>query len=989
MPGKTNYYIPIFLLLSLFSNRSFSQPTWTLDPFGNEKKPEKYEEKILASEKTADKKFGPFRHFIQNNVTHYNFYFNANSKINTVIERAKLSQKDDYSKLLSFYPYTLENTASQKVELDSVIYKATAGILLHDLRNDWVDNLYMLIGKAYFFRKEFDSAAIAFQFINYNLFPRKKNEDDGRLIGTNDAASYNVLSIANREKRNLFQKAFTKPPSRNDALIWLTRTSIDQEQYGDAAGLINILQQDPNLPGRLRNDLEEVTAYWFFKQNNYDSAAVHLEKGISNADDKLDKARWEFLLAQMFEMSGEYEKASDYYAKSAKHTVDPVMDIYARLNDAKMFRNTGNKKELEKTIANLLKMAKKDKYEAYRDIIYYSTGQLSVQKPDTTNGMLYYSKSIHYNENNPLFKDKAFLQLGNIAYNQRRYKMASAYYDSLALADSAMGEEFSGIEERRDALRKIVVQMTIIEREDSLQLIASMTPAERDAFIKKLAGKYRKQSGQKEDDNFSGNTLITFNTKGSDPVDLFPSNAKGDWYFNNANLKSKGYTEFRAKWGKRTNVDNWRRKSAADAAASKNLNPNIDIDAPLPDSLKTLGASKPVDFSYDALLANVPLTPEQLDSSNNNIATAMISLAKLLQYDLRDYEQAISTYDSYLQRFPARLLEGEVYLGLYYCYTKLGNISKAANYKSLLTTQFGNSTAANMLINPASIQPNKKNPEVTSRYESIYNMFIEGNFETAIAEKKKADSLYGNNYWTPQLLYIEAINYVRSRDDSQAITVLNNIVRLYPESPLKAKALTMIEVLGRRTEIETYLNNLQVTRVEEDKVIMPDEKPAERITPGVQAVEPKKIEAIKSPVNRPDSIVTPPSMVSGAFKWQSDKPHFIIMILDKVDGVYVNEAKNAFTRYNRQNYSGKTIAINKDALDGEKALLVFSSFEDAGEAIKYYDKIKKAAPVEVSWLQVNKYSFLVISDANLQLLKENKDISSYKALLNQQYPGKF
>src|SRR5690606_21705761 len=124
------------------------------------------------------------RRFVNNTTTHYNYFFNANNKINTVIERAKMSNQDDYTKLLGYYPYTLDNTAAQEVELDSVIYKAGAGILLHDLRSDWVDNMYLLMGKAYFFRKELDSAALTFQFINYNLFPRKKNEDESRVVGS-------------------------------------------------------------------------------------------------------------------------------------------------------------------------------------------------------------------------------------------------------------------------------------------------------------------------------------------------------------------------------------------------------------------------------------------------------------------------------------------------------------------------------------------------------------------------------------------------------------------------------------------------------------------------------------------------------------------------------------------------------------------------------------------------------------------------------------
>nr|HPH86639.1 hypothetical protein [Ferruginibacter sp.] len=509
MKRRTIYFIPFFILMTFVSDKIFAQPTWTLDPFGKEKKPEQYEEKKLGSEKTADKKFTGFRHFVQNNITHYNFYFNANNKINTVIERAKISQKDDYSKLLPFYPYTLDNTAAQKTDLDSVIYKSTAGILLHDLRNDWVDNLYLLIGKSYFLRKEMDSAMMTFQFINYNLFPRKKNEDDSRIVGTNTAATSSVISIANKEKRNLVQKIVTQPPSRNDALIWLARTFIEKESFGEAAGLINILQNDPNLPKRLRNDLEEVNAYWFYKQKIYDSAAVHLEKGLSSAADKQDKARWEYLLGQLYEMTGSFDKASDFYASAAKHTVSPVMDIYARLNDAKMFRNTGNIKELDKSIDNLLKMARKDKFEAYRDIIYYSTGQLSLQKPDSAKGIVYFGKSLKYNESNTLFRTKAYLQLGHIAYSQARYKDALNAYDSLDMAILSGHEDSSMVSDRKNTLAKIVQQISIIEREDSLQMVASMAPAERDAFLKKLARKYAKEAGQKVDDNFTGNTLIT------------------------------------------------------------------------------------------------------------------------------------------------------------------------------------------------------------------------------------------------------------------------------------------------------------------------------------------------------------------------------------------------------------------------------------------------------------------------------------------------
>ncbi len=976
----TTFFITIFL----FTGAAFAQPTWTLDPFGKEKKPQQFENRTLGSERTADKKFTLQRHFIQNTVTHYNYYFNANNKVNTVVEMGKISHRDDYSKLLSFYPYTLDYTATQKTELDSVIYTCTAGILIHDLRNDWIDNMYLLIGKAYFFRKEFDSAAMTFQFINYNLFPRKKNEDDERVVGTNSSASGSNISIANKEKRNFVQRIVSLPPSRNDALIWLARTLIEQDEYGESGGLINTLQNDPNLPKRLRNDLDEVNAYWFYRQGIYDSAANRLERALSNADTKQDLSRWEFLLGQLFEMNKRYDKAGPYYIKSARHTVDPLMDIYARLNEAKMMRGTGNPKELDKSIDNLLKMARKDKFEAYREIIYYSAAQLTLQKPDTNAAITYFRKSLKYNENNISYKNKAFLQLADIAFIRKQYRVAAALYDSLQAGDtSLLANRMAQIESRKSALSKIVAAITNIEREDSLQHIAALSPTERDDYIKKLLKRLRKEQGLKEDNSNNGGDIISFNNS-QQPTDLFQDNSKGEWYFSNSSLKARGFNEFKSKWGNRANVDNWRRKAAIEISNNNGAN-NNNLTGDQKGKNKTNTKDKNAkneqteDLSYEGLMKNIPLTPEKLASSNEIIATNMLDLGAVYQNDLDEFELAAGTYEPYLVRFPKRLQDGEVYLALYYCYTKLGNKAKADYYKNLLDKGFANSRSARLLNNPVSLNPKAKNPEATKLYESIYDLFIEGNFEKALAEKKKADGIYGENYWTPQLLYIEALYHVRQHNDSLAISGLQAIINTYPSSPLKEKAATMIDVLRRRAEIETYLTNLQVTRdTGANKIIIPDEKPAVK----------KNVNNINPPVDSTKKVIVPP-LVSGPFKMALDAPHSVLMILEKVDGVYVNEARNAFNRYNRENYFGQPIQITKDVLDADRSLLVIASFADAATALQYYTKIRKNAAAEVSWLPANKYSFLIITDDNLQLLKANKNMSDYKKLLNTQFPGKF
>lgn len=972
-------------------------------------KPEKFKTKTLRSEKTGEKKFTVPRRFVQNTVSHYNYFYNANNKINQVIERARIANKDDYTKLLPFYGYSLDNTASQKNDLDSVITKATAGILLHDLRSNWVDNFYLLIGEAYYLRKDYDSASMTFQFINYNLYPHKKKDDDQLIVGSNENGSTNGLSISSKEDRNLIDKAFTRPPSRNDALIWQIRTLIEMDQLGEAAGIISTLQNDPVFPGRLKPALEEMTAYWFFNQGMYDSTLIHLQNSLANVPDIEDKARREFLIAQLFEINNQQDEAKNYYDKAMHHTTDPLMDIYANLNEAKMLKSK-DPAEIDRSIANLAHMAKKDKFQPYRDIIFFSAAELAMIKPDTSESVFFYKKSTLYNEDDLSMKNKAFLNLAQISYKQKKYKDAHAFYDSLQLGDTSLGD-VAQIRARKNALTAIVYQINIVEREDSLQAIAAMSPSDRESFLKKLSKKLRKEQGIKDDSISYGNAASNFfNTKNASS-DIFGNvtSVNGDWYFYNTSLKSKGYADFKRVWGKRQNVDNWRRTSSS-GISTPNANAFANPDGV--DSGQVLGDKNPdqisggfnnpngpgmplqQDLSVEGLLANVPVTPEKLAASNKRVSESLFLLGKDYQNLLEDYGAAVDSYEKSLQRFPDSLYAGELYLNLSYCYRKLGDLAKADYYKNLLLQKFEKSKFTQLALHPESMDPSKKDTAATRRYDNIYNLFIEGDFEKAVAEKEKADSIYGANYWSPQLLYIESVYYIRKREDSLAINILNKIITQYPKSPLSDKATTMIDVLKRRSSIENYLTNLKVERAKEDSQIIVYDDPtiirnAARDTNNVQRV---KVDT--STVKAGNVVIDPskklaPPVSNGTFTFDPLTPQYVLMVLTKVDPVYSTEAKNAFNRYNKQNFYSQPIEINKDTLDKDRTLLVFSQFETADAAIKYMDKIKKDAPAEISWLPAAKYSFYIISSTNLDLLKENKNLLNYIELLNKKYPGKF
>ncbi len=819
-----------------------AQPDATLDV----KKPAKFENRVLGSDKTFTSKFTLPRRLNQNLITHYNFFFNASNKLNDILAGAKESFRDDYTELLPFYNYTLETTSAQKIQLDSVLYKCNAGIMLHDLRNDWIDNFYLLMGKAYFFRKQFDSANIAFQYLNYYFQPKKKDElGYKKYVGSNLNDEGNVYSVTTREKKSLTSRIFTEPPSRNDALIWLVRNHIEDSSYSEAAGLIETLKLDQNFPERLKPSLYEVKAYWFYKNEMWDSAANNLVLALNNAANAGEKSRWEYLAGQLYAMSGKADLSYRYFDLAIRHTVDPVMDVYARLNQIRLSKGSDDQKLIDENIKELLKMAHRDKYENYRNIIYYTAAQMEMQRNNFLMAQTYLRKSVQFNNGDMDQRNRSFLYLGDLAYDRKYYQLAHDCYDSLDVSSPVIKHADSLIY-RKQVLYQVVSRLKMISVEDSLQHIASLPEADRDKLIKGLEKKLRKEKGLKESDSSSVNSNNPFANKAV--TDIFGTNEKGEWYFNNMAMKSSGFTEFRKNWGNRPNVDNWRRLSEVNARLNMggSQRPTAEQSAaPDNSNLKT----NPTDISYAGLLKNLPLTPDAIRISNDSIQSAYFGLGKIFKDKLEFYSDAIDTYENLLKRFPNTPHREEIYFDLYYCYSKLGEADKAKQYRNLLAENFSQSSYVALIDNPKLAEQEQDAVKVaaTKSYEAIYNLFIEGNFDEALKQKKTADSLFGKKYWNPQLLYIESIYYIKQKQDQEAIATLNSLISLNPNAPMAKKAETLVGVLKRRKEIESYLTNLKVERMKEDTVIVFNEPP-----------KPVPVEQVRND-NRQKSAAGPPA----------------------------------------------------------------------------------------------------------------------------------
>lgn len=1047
-------------------------------------KPKKFEDRVLASETSNDgKKFKNSRRFIQNTITHYNYYYNANEKLKMILLVAKNRFRDDYTRLLPFYNYTLDATAAQKRDLDSIIYKCTMGILIHDTRNDWIDNLYLLMGETYYFKKDFDSAGITLQFLNWAFAPRDK--DNYYLpIGSNEneMQGNNASAVSTKEHPNVLQKIFSLPPSRNDGLVWKVRNYIAQNDFASAASLIQILLHDPQFPPRLVPKLNEVRALWYYQQGINDSAAMFLEKALPAADNREEVARWEYLIAQLYERTGNSYLAKTFYERTIAHTLNPVLDIYARLNAIRQNRE-GGEDYIARNIEALVKMAHRDRYTAYRDIIYYTAAQMELERKNIPGAVAFLRLAIKYSvgsTNNQ--RDKAFLQLGNLSFEAKDYRSAKSSYDSLNLnaSDMASVGDISWLPDRKAALTVIVANLRVIDRQDSLQRIAALTPAQRDAYIKKLVRTLRRQQGLRdEQDTGASNSQIRNN---NNVPDLFAGeSSSSQWYFDNPTVKAKGFSDFRTNWGNRPNVDNW----AIGSIMKTNMptSPGARRTVDMSDSLAKAAASSRID--YKSLLSHLPLTPDKWKKSMDSIEGALFQLGRTYQDGIADYPYAINAYDTLLGHFPATAHREETLFDLYYCYQKLGDEADAEHVLALLKEKYPKSSFTARIVNPDSVEQAETSLRInaTHQYEKVYLDFIEGRFDDALAEKKVDDSLYGDKYWTPQLLYIESVYFIRTRQDQQARGILMSIENKFPHTPMADKAAALMDVLGRRRQIEDYLTRLQVKRAKDEDTVVnaaPDtaaQAAANRRPrlvrndsnmlvkedtsswarakarelalanpigekPKVTDLEPSKIKVDNASLQkismdagqlaslhhlqdslskamlraqadsaamtrlrqRTDSINTALKKLqadtaqlaaklrtlNSVFTLTPDKPHSVIIVLDKVDPVYVSEAKNAFNRFNLETYYSKQLTTENASLSDSLKLVVISGFPNADDALGYLRTVKPEAPRDiVPWLPAGKYTFLIISGTNLQLLLDNKDMAGYRKFLSEAYPTTF
>ena len=974
MKGRS-YFLQIFLLLFLISGNLThlcAQPNTSIELT----KPKKYEERKLGAEKTADTKMGVVKRVFQNNFTHFNYYYNAQQKIIEIESLSKQLHKDNYTQLLSFYPFTLEETSQQNSLIDSIIYKANAGILLHDLRNDWVDDMYLMMGIGYLYRKDFDSAFKVFSYLQYIY----ADKDDGYdiPIGSNESRNKGAFSIVGPEQRSLLQKMFRNGIKRPEAVLWMVRTFLENNKIDAAKGILELLQQDVYFPKKLQPHLHELQAFYYYQTKQADSMWMHMEKAEVRLISQQEKARWKYIAAQLLQENGEIEKAKAKFQQAARQATDPILMVYANIQQAIL---DDQLQSSDKYASQILTLSRKEKYALYRDIMFYEAGILQQRKSDYKFATELFKKSLQ-NDQQHLPRATILFELGKSYFYEGSFSKANFYLDSVD-AQQLSANQSKWFKLNKEYLPDLAKWQQEFTTQDSLLQLAALPENQRKAFLLKTLKAIRKSKGLQEEpsSNWGGGNNTNSNSETGSTLFASGNTTVGSFYFSNNALKSKGFTEFKTKWGGRQNVDNWRRQSAMDMGA-----PGVVNDQ----SNSTTNDESEDEINLEDLEANIPLSEEAKSKAISVKEIAKLNISHTLIFAINEPAFAIPLLDSILAKSKFEEHINKALELLYHAYRKLDDADNTKRIKNELIRL--TKTDPDLKI----ITGLKEKKEIEEAYKNMYQLLIEGKFDEAIENRKTMPVADSNSSWAPKLLFLEAIYHIRQQKDSLAIAALQFITKNYSASELSGNAAIWTDVLQRRKEIEQYLTQLEIQKSEEvevermtdvsDKTIVTNDKPASQ--PQASINKPKEIQRKQIEVKQ--NVPTTPKVAIKEYQFDASSPHFAVLVLEKVDPVFITEARNAMNRFHQTKMSQAGLTTQIQKINDQVSILLVGPFSQAGTSLDYLDKIQPITAQQIlPWLSKDRFKWIIISPENLDLLLEKKDMATYKEFLHNAIPAKF
>jgi len=587
---------------------------------------------------------------------YYNTYYNAEQNFEAGLDKVENQEIEiDAESPIRVHPSPV---SAGEQDFAKAIEKG-ARILRKFPDSKWIDETLELIGKSYYYRKEYYSALQKFE------------------------EQYNVTESYDMKQR---------------AVIWKARVLLDLEQYEE--GVLFLEQELEELYDvwrpALEGEAQVLLAEHHSRLQNWEEVQDLLSIALNKLMRSPMKARTYFLFGQVLEKQGRYGEANFAYANVELNLPEFELLYLARRKQGETFRQMGN---LEQASAIYESMRKDDKNYQRLPEINYEIARTEEEKGHIELAEKQY-KAILRNRNlnsSQSTRAKTYYRLGSIyREHYRNYSLAASYFDSASTfargASSRQLEESGDAASLASAYGEYSTYKNRIEQIDSLLWLGSLSPAEFDSVVSVLRD--RELTRMAEQAGKTGRNVLT-NVNGNagarNAADggSGTSGAYGFLNYRNSTMVAEAGNQFRAVWGARALVDHWRRIEAVRSRTAGET---------LAERSETAGSQNGQAASVSSLvtidISDVPFTEEQKERKRSELAEARYELGNLFLLTLQMPDSAARYFRSVVRDHPRHELAPKALYALFEVSWTEGRHSEAARWADRLRQEYPGSIYA-------------------------------------------------------------------------------------------------------------------------------------------------------------------------------------------------------------------------------------------------------------------------------------------------------
>ncbi|MBN8640981.1 MAG: gliding motility protein [Flavobacteriales bacterium] len=715
--------------------------------------------------------------------TKYNILYNGGIALDKGVSDLKTTYNDNFWELLpvermqvskeAMLPGQTPNPNFERAETKSVkaIQKHSMNIDGSE-KNPQMDEAHLMLGKARYYDQRFIPALEAFNYVLYK-YP----------------SSDKIYEVK----------------------IWRERTNMRLENDAQAVTNLRKLLKEIKFKDQIFADANATLAQAFLNLEEKDSAIARLKIATEFTKENEEKARYRFILAQLYDQMGHkdsayatYQEVIDMNRRSPRQYV-----IQSHIKQALQFDYaTGDTLAFVKKYKNLLEDREN---RPYLDFLNHQMGLFYDKQKNHKQAEKYYNISLNSKPKDNYLIASNHRNLADIYFKKAKYVTTGKYFDSTLAVLDPRSREHKLISKKRENLEDVIKFEGIAQRNDSLLKMAKMSPADKDAYFKehiaklkeedkKLKEKLALEEEAKSADNPSMNLFD--NVKGGDtkPQALGPkAGSSADFYFYNQTTVAYGRTEFAKKWGKRSHDANWR-LSSLQKSKSNEKEEEEEGDS------KDVVEKEEARFTTDYYIKDLPSSQKELDSIAKERNFAYYQLGVIYKEKFKEYKLAASKLETLLQNNPEERLVLPAMYNLFKIY-EIIDPAKAIAMKGRIISEHPSSRYA-QILNDNSVNLELGKPEVV--YASLYKDYEAGLLRETLTKTDMAVVEFAGEEMLPKFELLKANLIGKLFGLAEYKKALNFVALTYPNSQegketekFIATKIPMLEALYFDDEVPT------------------------------------------------------------------------------------------------------------------------------------------------------------------------------------------